>query len=413
MVSMRVLEKVDYGKLVQFNPTRCSSPLFERASRLSQAAGDVFVSSSEKAETQTNPLLEAVKAAVPFVREPRVKLAENLHDMVLKATSVHSNIMGKDAVVFPIPKHDDLVLRVEKTALEKIKELPKDVELVPITYEKSVTENRHLGIPLYIVSSKSSQISKKNSVSMMEAMAQPDKIMVLRKVEGRHPAAICGEKFVSMIGLNDVKNPDPDALNNFSYVFGYVKDNFGQQATEKCMEMFRAGETFIPENALGEGSSAFEIVRGKEFYAKYRDFADAYISFLKDISEIPQASYDDAVAFISEPKCFNLDFQHTNNTFVDLGRKEFNFVDLAYNKKNKKYIYDNPVKEFRDVLFGKGFKRIDFLSDCMEYLPFLKFPRDFIVCMDDIKGVKQYSKIIHEKINAAAPEEYRSPKIFS
>lgn len=412
MVSMRVLEKVDYGKLLRFNPTRCSSPVFERASRLSQAAGDVFVSSSEKVESQTNPLLEAVKKSVAFAKEPRVQLADNLHDMIIKSTKIRTNAMGKDAIVFPIQGHDDLVLRVERTALDKIGELSENIELVPISYDKSIMNNKHLGIPLYYVSEKSSQISKKNSVSLMEVMAQPDKIMVLRKVNGRHPASVCGEKFVSMIGLEDVRNPDPDALNNFSFVFGYVKDNFGPQATQKCMEMFKAGETFIPEHALAEGSAAFEIVRGKEFYAKYRDFADSYISFLKDMSEIPQKSYDDAVAFIAEPKCFNLDFQHTNNTFVDLDKKEFNFVDLAYNKKNKKYIYDNPVKEFRDVLFGKGFKRIDFLSESMLYLPYLRTPRDFIVCMDDIQGVKQYSRIIHEKINAAAPEEFRSPKVF-
>ena len=413
MVSMRVLEKVDYGKLINYSASRCSSRAFEGVNLLSKGAGDVFVSSAEKAKEKTNPILEAVKKAVPFEREPRVKLADSLRDMILDSTRIRSNIMGKDAVVFPIKGHDDLVLRVEKTALPNVGRLSEDLELVPIAYEKAITENHHLGVPLYIVTSKGSQLSKKNTISSMEAMAQPDKIMVLRKVAGQHPARECGDKFISMVGLDDLRNPDPIALNNFSFVFGYVKDNFGYEATNKCMEMFKNGETFIPENALAEGSSAFEIVEGQKFYKKYRDFADSYIGFLKKMSEIPQKSYDESVSFIAEQKCFNLDFQHTNNTFVDFDKKEFNFVDLAYDKKNRKYVYDNPIKEFRDVLFGKGFKRIDFLADSITYLPYLKFPRDFIVCGEDIKGVKQYSKIIHEKINSAAPDEYKSAKIFS
>lgn len=413
MVSMRVLENVDYGKLINYSASRCSSRAFEGVNFLSKGAGDVFVSSAEKAKEKTNPILEAVKKAVPFEKEPRVKLADSLRDMVLEATHIHSERMGKDAYVFPIKGHDDLVLRVEKTALSKIDKLPNDLELVPISYDKSIADNSHLGVPLYILTNKGSQLAKKNSISSKEAMAQVDKIMVLRKVEGEHPAKECGDKFISMIGLDDLKNPDPVALNNFSFVFSYVKENFGYEATNKCMEMFKNGETFIPENALGMGSSAFEIVEGQKFYQKYKEFADGYIDYLKSVSEMPQKSYDGAVSFISEQKCFNLDFQHTNNTFVDLDKKEFNFVDLAYDKENKKYIYENPVKEFRDVIFGKGFKRIDFLSDCVQFLPYLKFPRDFIVCGEDIKGVKQYSKIIHEKINSAAPDEYKSAKIFS
>ena len=58
--------------------------------------GDSFVSSVKRAE-QTNPLLEAVKKAVPMVKEPRVKIAENLRSMILDTASavseawVHSN----------------------------------------------------------------------------------------------------------------------------------------------------------------------------------------------------------------------------------------------------------------------------------------------------------------------------------
>ena len=413
MVSMRVLEKVDYGKLIRFNPTRCSSPAFQGVNLLSQKGGDVFISSADKLKKEVNPLLEAVKKAVPFEKEPRIKLADSLHDLVIDSTKTKTNSMGKDALVFPIPNHDNLVLRVEKTALKKLEQLPEDLELVPISYEKSIMENPHLGVPLYIVVPKSSQLTKKNTISSLEAMAQKDKIMVLRKVTGKHPATECGEKFLSMIGLENIKDPDPDALNNFSYIFGYLKDNFDYSAVQKCMEMFKNGETFIPAHALAEGSAPFEIVKGKEFYAKYKDFAESYIKSLKDISEIPQGSYDEAVTFVAKSKCFNLDFQHTNNTFVDVEKQEFNFVDLAYNKNDWKYVYDNPVKEFRNVLFGKHFRKIAFLSDYMHFLPCLETPRDFIVAPEHIMGVKKYSRVINDKINLAAPDEFKCAKVFS
>ena len=145
----------------------------------------------------------------------------------------------------------------------------------------------------------------------------------------------------------------------------------------------------------------------------YKKFADSYVETLKKTSEFPQKAYDDAVGFIVQPKGFNVDFQHTNNTFVDFDKKEFNFVDFAYDKNDEKYIYENPVKEFRNVLFGKGFRKVDFLGEYLPFLPRLNSPRDFIICPEDVQGVKQYSKIINEKVNAAAPEEYRSPKVFS
>ena len=108
-----------------------------------------------------------------------------------------------------------------------------------------------------------------------------------------------------------------------------------------------------------------------------------------------------------------MDFQHTNNTFVDLDKQEFNFVDFAYNKKDEKYIYGNPVKEFREVLFGKGFRRISLLKEAVKFLPSLRSPRDFIITPEHIIGVKTYSEAINNKINLSAPQEFRSPSAFA
>ena len=409
MVCVRLPQNINYRTISQAVMNPCES-LRLRSFKGFEPSADVFIKSQEPA---TNPLLDAVKKAVPMIKEPRVKLADSMHDMIMDTTSSASDAMGKDAVVFPIPNHRDMVLRIEKSVLGKMDKLPEDLELVPIAYEKGISENPHLGLPLYYVTSKSSTIARKNTISPMEALAQPDKIMVLRRVTGEHPSAKVGDKFMNMIGYSDFSHPDESALTNFSYIFGYIGPNFGYKAVLKCLELCKNGVSDIPAHAIAEGSAPIKLDKGKEFYKMYTDFADSYVQSLKDISEIPQESYKNAVDFISSSKNFNVDFQHTNNTFVDLEKKEFNFMDFAYDKNDKKYIYANPVKEFRNVLFGKGFRRIDDLREAVRFLPQLRYPRDFIALPEHIEGIKKYSKTINDKINAAAPQEFQSPKVFS
>ena len=411
MVCVNLLHNTtNIAKTIGFDTARNFSSVYHS---MIDKSYDAFVSSEKISRKPSNPILEAVKKAVPIIKEPRVKLAEDLKGMILDTADHSTDVLGKDAVVYPLEKYPNLVLRIDRTVVDELETLPKDMELVPISYEKEIVENNHLGIPLYFATSKNSTIAKKTSISPLEAMAQTNKIMVLKKVDGQHPATECGNKFMSLIGFEDFNNPDPDALNNFSYVFGYVKKNFGIKAAYKCIQMFKNGETYIPPHALAEGSAPFEIVKGKEFYDKYEKFAQSYVKSLKDISEIPQKSYDDAVSVIAKPKSFNMDFQHTNNTFVDLDKQEFNFVDFAYNKKDEKYIYGNPVKEFREVLFGKGFRRISLLKEAVKFLPSLRSPRDFIITPEHIIGVKTYSEAINNKINLSAPQEFRSPSAFA
>lgn len=409
MVCVNVINKFT-PELIKFNPARCSAPEF-RGVDILRNTGDVFISSGTK-QNASNPLLEAVQKAIPFVREAKPRIADDMRGMILETSKNLTCATGKDAMVFSVPEHNDLVLRVEKTALEKLEGLSKDLELVPVSYQNGIAENPHLGIPLYLVVPKSAPIAKKSCVSPAEALTQRDNIMILKRVNGEHPSAVCGKRFQEMLGFDDFNNPNPNDLNNFSYVFGYVREYYGIKAAMECLEMFKSGVKEIPENAFGEGSSAFSVVEGKEFYQKYKNYANSYIGVLKEISEFPQESYDEAVNFILKPKNFNVDFQHTNNTFVDPVKKEFNFMDFAYDKKDPKYIYENPVKEFRNVLLGKCFKNIDVLRKDVPFLPELKYPRDFIVCPEDIRAVQKYSIAINEKVNASAPEEFKSEKFF-
>ena len=405
MVCVNSIKTAGMG-FIKSAPIRFTS---QYSSQLTVSGCDCFVSTAKG--MRNNPLLDAIKKAVPFEKEPRYKIADNLHDIISDITKVESEAVGKDAKVFSIPGYEDLVLRVEKSALEKSGDLKSDLELVPIFYDKTVEQNAHLGLPLYFVASKSSTIAKKNRISPLEALAQPDKIMVLRRVSGQHPAYDCWEKFISLIGF-DSKNPDTDALNNFSFIFGYVARNFGYEPTKKCLEMFKDGATEIPAHALAEGSAPFKIVNGKQFFNKYKEFTSSYIDYLKKVSDMPQSAYDDAVKFVAEPKSFNVDFQHTNNTFVDFEKNEFNFMDFAFDKTDEKYIYENPVKEFRNVLLGKSFISLDALRTAVRCLPSGKYPRSYIYCPEDIEAVKNYSKIINEKINIAAPKELKSENPF-
>ena len=77
-----------------------------------------------------------------------------------------------------------------------------------------------------------------------------------------------------------------------------------------------------------------------------------------------------------------------NNNLILGGRyfenKQFNFMDFACDKTEAKYIYENPIKEFRNVLLGKSFLSIEALKKGVPFLPKLRYPRSFIYCPDDI-----------------------------
>ena len=327
------------------------------------------------------------------------KIADNLHDLIVGLAKRKTLANGKDAVVHSIPNHDDLVLRIEKTAIQKMDSLGENLSLVPIKYDKQIAENKNFGLPLYFVTEKGSAIDKKGVLEPMEALSQPDKIMVLKKMKGEHPSEQYWNNLATMMGYDDL-HPSIQQLNNFQFL-GYVRANFGNDAAITCLENCKNGITKFEKNQLGEGSPEFNFVEGKTFYKNYRNFADSYIKSLKDISEFPQKAYDKAVEDILSPKDFIMDFQHTGNTFVDLENQEFNFMDFCFDKSlYPKYHYENPIKEFRNVLMGKCFARQ------------FKTPRMFMIYPQDIEQVKIHSRAINEKVNLASPERFRSESPF-
>jgi len=376
------------------------TPAFTGKAHIAKEAADVFISSASKeVESFPQKLINFLKTQILKKASKTEPWAKNLQEKILTITKEGSDAAGKDAIVFKFPGRDDLVLRVEKTALEKIDTLPKDLKLIPVSYEKSVAENEHFGLPLYFVAEKGSPLSKLDAITPQEALKQPDKIMLLKKMTGVHPSEKYYESFIKMQGLSDTA-ADPEMIVN-SRILNYIINKYGPQASTKYLEKCKEGVSLLEEGTLCKDSGKIEIFNGKEFYKNYRDFVNNYIETLKQISEIPQNSFNNAVDSILSKKDFILDFQHTNNTFVDFEKGEFNFMDFVFDKTMyPKYHCENPVKEFRNVLMGKWFSGL-----CSS-------PRNYIVVPEDVKAVKEYSKIINEKINTAAPERFRSESPF-
>ena len=377
------------------------NPSFTGLNKLPKEAVDKFVSSKPKQEGVVSTVKKIVSKFIEPAKKPEIpKLSDDLQGLILDITKETSQATGKDAIVYAIPKQEGLVLRVEKSALEKIDELGKNLELVPIKYDNAILENKNLGLPLYIVAEKGSNIAKQGSVTPIEALAQPDKIMVLKKVTGEHPSAQYWEDLTELMGIHD-SHPEVSQFLNFM-ALGRVRGMYGNEAAIMCLEKCKNGIAEIIPNELGECSPPVNFVQPEKFYKNYRKFVDDYVKSLKDISEMPQEAYKKAVDTILSPKDFIMDFQHTNNTFVDLKNKEFNFMDFVFDKSlYPKYHYENPVKEFRDVLMGKCFSSK------------FKTPRQFLMYPDDIEQVKKYSNVINEKVNQASPDKFKSSNPFN
>jgi len=379
-----------------------SSPAFCGLHKLPVKGADEFISSKLHEYSPKNLAKRLITELLPIedTQAKPLKLKKNLHDTIIDLTKKTSDAVGKDAVVYSLPEEKGLVLRVEKSALDKIDGLGKDLVAVPIKYDKQIAQNKHYGLPVYFIAERSSDIAKKKSLSPLEALSQPDKIMVLKKMSGEHPSHDYWENLTTLMGYDDF-HPDINQLNNFQFL-GYVRANFGNDAAIQCLENCKNGVTKFKPNQIAEGSPEFEFVNGETFYKNYKAFSDSYIKSLKDISEMPQESYNEAVENILAPKDFIMDFQHTNNTFVDLKNKEFNFMDFCFDKSQyPKYYYENPVKEFRNVLMGKCFAKG------------FKTPRALMIYPQDIEQVKLYSKSINEKVNIASPDKFKMKSPFS
>ena len=354
------------------------------------------VKSAIKAMTPTIGRLEKspIQDTLVKMNPQNYILGANPKKMIQELTSKVSSSFGKDASVFEIPNQENLILRVEHSAIKKMDTLADDLKLIPIKHSEKALAHDNLGLPLYSVVGKDSELFARESISPKEALAQKDNIMVLRKVTGKHPASETFDALMKLMGASETEPNIPQYIN-FKQL-GFIKANYGKEAAKECLEIMKKGGTqTIPENHFFDGSQEFVFTNCETFTENYKNYVDSFLSYLKKVSKMPKNAYKEAVDTILMDKDFLVDFQHTNNTFVDLKNKKFNFMDFEYDKTNAKYIYDNPVKEFRNVLLGKCFSRD------------IKNPKRILIYDKDIACCEKYSDKITQKVNDVTPDKFK------
>lgn len=314
--------------------------------------------------------------------------------LIKEITKKKTGAFGKDAMVFAIPNQPDLVLRVEHTAIEKMDTLADSLKLIPIKHDDKILAHKNLGLPLYSVVGKESELYAKDSIEPLEALRQKDNIMVLRKVSGENPANASWNALVKLTGCED-DAPNVPQYINFQQLT-QIRVQYGKDAAKKCLKIIKeGGEQNIPENFFAPGSEAYTFTNCDVFANNYKAYSKSYINYLKQLSKMPKESFKEAVDTILMDKNFLIDFQHTGNTFVDFKNKKFNFMDFEFDKTNKKYIYDNPVREFKNVILGKCFASI------------AKSPANILLEEKDIKTAQKYSDKIADIVNSVTPDKFK------
>ena len=302
--------------------------------------------------------------------------------------------MGKDAVVFPLPGHDDMVIRIEKSAISNPEKIPARLKLVPIKHDENILAHKNLGLPLYSVVGKNSELASKEFITPLEALSQKNNIMLLKKVTGKHPASEVYNILMDLMGTT-FENPDCRQYINFNQL-GKIRAKYGVEGARKCIEVLKqGGEQTISKGFFAPNSEEVTFTNCEKFIDNHAKFVKTYLSYMKKVANMPKKAYKEAVDTILMDKNFLIDFQHTNNTFVDFKHQKFNFMDFEFNKSNKKYIYDNPVKEFRNVLTGKNFSKP------------VKHPSALIFDEKELEQGKKYFDKITEKVNSVTPDEYK------
>lgn len=350
----------------------------------------VFQGLSKPSNLESSPAVDTLVKVNP----QNYILGANPGELIKKITSYQSNSFGKDASVFPIPNQENLVLRVEHTALEKMENLAENLKLIPIKHKENVISHDNLGLPLYAVVGKNSELYARESVSPIEALAQKDNIMVLKKVTGKHPVSATFDALMELMGVVE-ERPNLPQYINFQQLT-QINKNYGKDAAKECLQIIKkGGEQNIPENYFKEGSEAFTFTSCNLFSQNYKNYVSSYLKYLKQLAKMPKESFKEAVDTILMDKNFLIDFQHTNNTFVDMKNKKFNFMDFEFDKTNAKYIYDNPVREFRNVILGKNFCKI------------ARSPMSILLEDKDVKTAQKYSERITKKVNSVTPDEFK------
>lgn len=321
---------------------------------------------------------------------------ENPNRLIAKTLRGVPLDFNRNVLVYPVADYDDLVLKISNKYVHFPEQLPKDLVMIPIEYPNEVKENLNFGICLYYVVDRDSEYAKMESVNPNEVVQyNKPTIVIIRKVRGQTISIDFAIDLMFMEG-----NAEEDPAKKQYIMLREISHNYGKEALIKALNLCRHNISHVKAGQLAEGSREYTFIEPLSYYGKYRQFVDSYISYLKNIAEFPQKSFDKAVSDLLMPKNFVFDFHHTGNIFIDKERKEFNFIDFFFDAdKIEEQKNDNPVDEFRKIVVGVHMK-----STIQ--------PMDYLVYPEDFEKYKKYVDIITEKLNKTTPDKYKLKKNY-
>lgn len=319
-------------------------------------------------------------------------LQEDIYNLILSTIVQQSPISDvNNILVYRIPNNQDYLLKIPSYIKNELPSLTGKLYLHKIIYGEHISLNNHFGIPLFSVSKTIEPESLTPDAAISFGKDSKD-VLIIRIVSGVELEKFYFDEFEKLFGTDASSSGFKQFANIIRILF-----EFGTSALEKALDLCAEGAVMIKEGQVAKNSPDFEFYSSRHFYQNYRNFVDSYLIYLKNISELPQKTFDQAIKDILCVKEFVFDFTHPGNTFIDFEKSEFHFIDFIFTKieMNKKMIeYENIVRAFRDVLLG-----INFSSQFSYPYQIFAYPKDFAL-------LKKYSKIITNKINKASPDEY-------
>ncbi|MCR5265580.1 MAG: hypothetical protein K6E29_03190 [Cyanobacteria bacterium RUI128] len=303
----------------------------------------------------------------------------------------------KDKVgVFLLAHYKDLILKIKSDYLDNPETIPKDIVPIPVKYSDDVISNPNFGLYLYHVDKRDSEFAQKGYANPKDVIVlDKASISIIKRVSGK----AVYEDYIRPLGsVEGVFNEDPHRKQFI--ILKDISSKYGREAVLKALDFCKEGVTDIKEGQLADNSEEYKFVIPDQYYVNYKNFVVSYLTYLKNLANLPQKTYDNAVTNILTPKEFVFDFVHTANTFIDWNTQEFNFIDFNFDDETIKSMAEvNMIELFRNVLAGihKNSKTQ---------------PMDYICYPDDVADYENSVHIITEKINQAAPQEYKIKEEF-
>ena len=308
---------------------------------------------------------------------------EEVSDLIKYSVSRKPVYENNKTSIFEIYNNPSLLLKIGVDNLDKINDLPKNLVVVPIKYENGIKENKNLGLPLYYICRKTSVYAKKGYAEPNKVVSMgSDNFLILRRISGNNIAYMYRHNFLKM--LVDYKKQLDTILE--------IKSKYGIGTVIKLFDFLKKNVSNIKFNQLANGSKKYNISDAKGLYDTYVAFRIGYLGTLRMLSGFSQSAFDKAVNNILSVKDFAFDFSHPNNTFIDLGKQEFNFIDFIFEKKEiKKLEKKNRIEQFRDTIFG--------INHFLELQP-----SELLFYPDDVQFYEKCYQNITNKINISLPK---------